>query len=284
MGRADKSIVQAIDILKTHNSYQQTKEIAFHASEITAQMIEHFLEKEAVSSLLQGGDDYPGLLTLISVEKKGWQTPEHKSKQIDVWMSKNKIDKYLNSAAQIRNITGKMDPFWKVRLVIEHLQNDLSQTISFRSAGNSKPSSFGLTRKKLKPDEKHIIFSSSEEMQASISGAAKTEYLSKAETKKYDEAKSVIPGMEPKRASKPEHMKIEQALQQEHVEGDPTKIFEIVYEFCKKGDIDLIKQWIKENSKRLEEQGLQKEMLFHAAAEGNQLAIFQWLSEQNPPI
>ena len=90
--------------------------------------------------------------------------------------------------------------------------------------------------------------------------------------------------MEPKRASKPEHMKIEQALQQEHVEGDPTKIFEIVYEFCKKGDIDLIKQWIKENSKRLEEQGLQKEMLFHAAAEGNQLAIFQWLSEQNPTL
>ena len=182
MGRADKSIVQAIDILKTHNSYQQTKEIAFHASEITAQMIEHFLEKEAVSSLLQGGDDYPGLLTLISVEKKGWQTPEHKSKQIDVWMSKNKIDKYLNSAAQIKNITGKMDPFWKVRYrVIQHLQKLYPKLSPRDQQGVQNRIVLRIYQEKVRPVSKmlHQFIT-----RHAVNWAGKTEYLSKAETKK----------------------------------------------------------------------------------------------------
>jgi hypothetical protein len=73
--------------------------------------------QEYIAVLLDGSPEhgYPGLLELIAVEKPGWQTPKYKLAKLEKWLVRKQIDKTLYKFTHLKNLTGKMDSFWKVR-------------------------------------------------------------------------------------------------------------------------------------------------------------------------
>jgi len=48
-------------------------------------------------------------------KKKGWKTPDSKLSKLEKWMKKNRIDRTVYKFTHIKNLTGKLDSFWKVR-------------------------------------------------------------------------------------------------------------------------------------------------------------------------
>jgi len=113
--KPDKTLPEALKILQAAEKYHDSKEIAFHTVETLADMIPYFAGKGDITCLLKGSESSPGLLTMIGVEKKGWQAPQRGMAILEKWMGKKKIDKTMYNFTRIKNITGKMDPFWKVR-------------------------------------------------------------------------------------------------------------------------------------------------------------------------